>query len=60
MGWIIISKSSLQRQKQIWNPKSNEFEMKSKAIKRNKHVQKLLPPPSAYAILELLLLPSFF
>ena len=59
MGWIIISKSSLQREKQIWNPKSNELEIKNKAIKRNKHVQKLQPPPSAYPVLELFFLPSF-
>lgn len=59
MGQIIISKSSLQREKQIWNPKSNELEIKNKAIKRNKHVQKLQPPPSAYPMLELFFLPNF-
>ena len=59
MGQIIISKFSLQREKQIWNSTSNEFEIKSKALKRNKHVQKLLPPPSVYIILELLFLPVF-
>lgn len=31
MGQIIISKASLQREKQIWNPKSDEIEIKSKA-----------------------------
>lgn len=56
----IISKSSLQWEKEIWNPKSNEFEIKSNAVRRNKHVQKLWPPPPADVILGLLLLPSFF
>lgn len=59
MGPIIISKFSLQREKQIWNPKSNESEI-SKAIQRNEHVQKSLIPPFTYVILELSFLPSFF
>ena len=59
IGQIIISKSSLQREKQIWNPNPNELGIERKAIKRNKHVQKLQPPPSTYEILELFFLPSF-
>lgn len=47
MGQIIISKYSLPREKQIWNPKSNEFEIISKAIKRNKQVQKLHQLPQS-------------
>lgn len=59
MGQIIISKASLQREKQIWNPKSDELEIKSKATKRNKQVLKLIPPPSAYVVPEPPFLPSF-
>lgn len=54
MGLLIMSKSSLQREKQIWNLKSNEFKIKSKPINRNQHRQKFLPSPSACEILELL------
>lgn len=60
MGQISISKFSLPREKQSWNSKSNELEIKSKAIKRNKHAQEWLPPPPVYVILELLFLSVFF
>lgn len=34
MGQIIISKSSLQREKQIWSPTSNELEIKKQSNKK--------------------------